>query len=92
VFFQSSWGCTHELIFNKEIKMNPILEGIFFTIGFFVVFGGISWLFGKIEDFIFDITSEVKIGRKTGRKIEINGRVLEEVENRDNPDETVYIE
>jgi hypothetical protein len=69
--------------------MENIVNFIIFAVGFFVVFGGISYLWNRIEDHLSGETE--MIVRKTGKKINLSeGADLVEYADVSNPERTVY--
>jgi len=71
--------------------MSDISTVAVYVIGFFFVFGGISWLWGKVEDWWTDSQSTPKIGLPTSKVVKVAGRVLKEIKEVGGK-ETIYIE
>ncbi len=70
--------------------MNTVRDISIMVIGFLIVFGGISLLWGRAEDWWADFQSTPKIGRRTGKVITVADEVLEEIKD-DNGEDTIYI-
>ncbi len=71
--------------------MNTVRDISIMVIGFLIVFGGISLLWGRAENWWADFQSTPKIGLPTSKVVKVAGRVLKEIKEVGGK-ETIYIE